>query len=236
MGYYKYVKEFYKNIKKKSKEDPVVRDLIMSRKKLWRKTEPLVRVEHPTRIDRARQYGFKAKQGFVVVSARVRKGGMRKSRPCRGRGPKRMGAAKITPKKSIQRIAEERSQRKFINLEVLGSYLVWEDGQYKWYECVMVDPAHPSITSDPDVNWICEKQHKNRVFRGLTPAGKRIFPTPASARLTPTCSWPRTTSNGCCEYSGRTPGWGWPAATRGTGRISALTLCPAGPICCGGSF
>jgi large subunit ribosomal protein L15e len=36
----------------------------------------------------------------------------------------------------------------------------------------MVDPAHPAIMSDSDVNWICEKQHVHRAFRGLTPAGK----------------------------------------------------------------
>lgn len=173
MGYYKYIKNLYKNIKHKFKEDPEVRDLIMSRKKAWRKTEPVVRVEHPTRIDKARQYGFKAKQGFVVVRVRVRKGGMRKSRPYMGRKPKRMGTTKITPAKSIQRIAEERAQRRFMNLEVLGSYPVWEDGQYKWFECVMVDPAHPAIMSDSDVNWICEKQHMHRAFRGLTPAGKK---------------------------------------------------------------
>jgi len=60
-----------------------------------------------------------------------------------------------------------------MNLEVIGSYPVWADGQYKWFECVMVDPAHPVIMSDGDINWICEKQHTHRVFRGLTPAGKK---------------------------------------------------------------
>lgn len=173
MGYYKYVKNLYKRMKHNFKEDPEVRALIMSRKKEWRKSEPVVRVDHPTRIDKARQYGFKAKQGFVVIRVRVRKGGMRKSRPYRGRKPESMGTLKITPAKSIQRIAEERAQKRFMNLEVLGSYPVWEDGQYHWYECVMVDHAHPVIMSDPEINWICEKQHKHRVFRGLTPAGRK---------------------------------------------------------------
>jgi len=27
--------------------------------------------------------------------------------------------------------------------------------------------------NDPKINWICEPQHKGRVYRGLTPAGKR---------------------------------------------------------------
>lgn len=175
MGYYKYVKETYRGLRQKIK-DPVnsdLRELIVARKKAWRKSRPVERVEHPTRIDKARQYGYKAKQGFVIARARVRKGGMRKSRPTGGRGPKRMGVNKITPAKSIQRMAEERTQRRFPNLEVLGSYWLWEDGQYKWHEVILVDPNHPVIKSDKDLSWICEKQHTRRVFRGLTPAGKK---------------------------------------------------------------
>ena len=173
MGYYKYIKETYKGIRQKIKrpENKDLRDLVMDRKKAWRKSPSVVMVEKPTRIDRARTYGYKSKQGFVVARARVRRGGMRKSRPNAGRKPKRMGISKITPKKSIQRIAEERTHKKFPNLEVLGSYWLWADGQYKWFEVVMVDPAHPVIRSDKDVGWICEKQHTGRVFRGLTPAG-----------------------------------------------------------------
>ncbi|MBN2013709.1 MAG: 50S ribosomal protein L15e [Candidatus Altiarchaeota archaeon] len=175
MGYYKYVKEAYEGIRDKIKhpENKDMRDLIFERKLDWRRGPSVARVEKPTRIDRARQYGYKAKQGFIVARVRVRRGGMRKSRPTRGRKPKRMGVNKITPAKSIQRIGEERTQRRFPNLEVLGSYWLWEDGQYKWYEVVLVDPSHPSIESDKEVNWICGSQHRRRVFRGLTPAGKK---------------------------------------------------------------
>jgi large subunit ribosomal protein L15e len=38
----------------------------------------------------------------------------------------------------------------------------------------MVDPAHPVIKADKDINWICGKAHRRRVFRGLTSAGKKI--------------------------------------------------------------
>lgn len=175
MGYYKYVKEIYRGVKAKikQKENKELHDLILERKKSWRTSSPIERVEHPTRIDKARQYGYKAKQGFVIARVRVRRGGMRKSRPKTGRKPKRMGVDKITPKKSIQRIAEERVQKKFPNLEVLASYWLWQDGQYKWYEVILVDKYHPVIKSDKDINWITKKQHKKRVFRGLTPAGKK---------------------------------------------------------------
>ena len=173
MGYYKYVN--HEGIKKRIKDPEYkdLRELVLARKKEWRKTSSVERIEHPIRIDKARKYGYKAKQGFVVVRVRVRRGGMRKSRPTSGRKPKRMGIKKITPSKSIQRIAEERAQRKYMNLEVLASYWVWADGQYKWFEVILVDPTHPVILSDKDVGWICEKQHTRRVFRGLTPAGKK---------------------------------------------------------------
>jgi len=38
----------------------------------------------------------------------------------------------------------------------------------------MVDPHHPAIKADKDINWICDKAHKGRVFRGLTSAGKKV--------------------------------------------------------------
>jgi large subunit ribosomal protein L15e len=175
VGYYKYVRDLYTGVKTKIKnpEYKDLRDLISERKQEWRKGLSVVRVEKPTRIDKARSYGFKSKQGFAVARVRVRRGGMRKSRPDSGRKPKRMGVNKITPGKSIQRVAEERAQRKFMNLEVLGSYWLWEDGQYKWFEVVFADPSHPSIKNDKDINWICNPQHRHRVFRGLTPAGKK---------------------------------------------------------------
>ncbi|HDN83237.1 MAG TPA: 50S ribosomal protein L15e [Candidatus Altiarchaeales archaeon] len=175
MGYYKYVKALYRNIKKvyKSKENPELRQLIMLRKQSWRKGPAVVRVERPTRIDKARQYGYKAKQGYVIVRVRVRKGVSGRPRPRSGRKPSKMGMLRISRAKSKQRIAEERAQRKFMNLEVLGSYWVWEDGQYKWYEVVMVDKHHPCVKNDPERNWICSNKHKHRVFRGLTPAGKK---------------------------------------------------------------
>ena len=157
----------------KSPEKTYVKELLWTRLIKWRKEPAVVRIEHPTRLDRARKLGYKAKQGYIIVRARVRKGGRRKSRPSRGRKPKHQGVSKITMRKNLQRIAEERAARKYPNLEVLNSYWVAEDGQHKWYEIIMVDPHHPQIKNDPKINWICEKQHKRRVFRGLTSAGKK---------------------------------------------------------------
>ena len=117
--------------------------------------------------------GYKAKQGYIVVRARIRKGGMHKIRPKRGRKPRAMGVSKYTTGKNLRWIAEERVQRKYPNMQILNSYKIYADGRHWYYEVILVDPNHPVIKSDPKINWICEPQHKKRVTRGLTSAGKR---------------------------------------------------------------
>jgi len=138
----------------RSPKDNYLRDLMRERAISWRRQPVIVRIEKPTRIDRARRLGYKAKKGFVVVRVRIRRGGRRKPRPKMGRRQKRMGVSKYTPAKSIKLIAEERVARKYPNLEVLNSYWVWEDGVSKWYEVILVDPNSPSIKTDKDVGWI----------------------------------------------------------------------------------
>ncbi|RJS74691.1 50S ribosomal protein L15e [Methanophagales archaeon] len=150
-----------------------VDELRQSRLMSWRREPAVVRIGRPTRLDRARSLGYKAKQGIIVVRAKVRRGGRRKTRPKHGRRPKRMGVHKITPGKSLQRIAEERAARKYPNMEVLNSYWVAEDGKRKWYEIILVEPANPVIAADENLNWICSRKHKGRVFRGKTSAGKK---------------------------------------------------------------
>ena len=85
-----------------------------------------------------------------------------------------MGFKKLTPRKNLQVIAEERAARKFPNLEVLNSYYVAQDGRYKFYEVILVDPHHPVIKNDPHINWIGNPANRGRVFRGLTSAGKKM--------------------------------------------------------------
>ncbi len=149
-------------------------ELMRQRLMEWRRQPSIVRVDRPTRLDRARELGYKAKQGVIVVRVRVRKGGRRKPRPNKGRRPKRMGVYGFAPAKSIRLIAEERAQRKYPNLVVLNSYYVGEDGLHKWYEVILVDPNHPAIKSDPELSWVASGKHKGRPFRGLTSAGKKM--------------------------------------------------------------
>ena len=155
-------------------EESFVKELNRQRLVQYRRQPTVTRIEHPTRLDRARKLGFKAKQGFVVVRTRVRRGGLRKQRPRSGRRPKRMGVAKFKPGKSLRLIAEERTGKKFPNMEVLNSYWVGEDGRSKWFEVILLDPNSPVIKTDKDVNWITEKQHTSRVFRSMTSAGKKV--------------------------------------------------------------
>jgi len=165
---YAYVKRAWRNPR-----TGVVEETQWHRLVEWRRGPAFVRLDRPTRIDRARELGYRAKQGYVVVRARVRRGGRRKPHPMGGRKPKRRGLLKITMAKSIQRIAEERVAKRHPNMEVLNSYWVGEDGGHKYYEVVLVDPRHPVIRADPKINWICDPSHRGRAFRGLTSAGKK---------------------------------------------------------------
>lgn len=140
----------------------------------WRREGVFQRIQRPTRIDAARRVGYKAKQGIVMVRTRVRRGGLRKGKVHMKRKPSKAGVKKITMGKSIQRIAEERTARRYPNLEVLNSYWVGEDGKNKFYEVILVDPSHPAISSDKNLSWISEgSSHRGRAFRGKTGAGKR---------------------------------------------------------------
>ena len=139
----------------------------------WRKEDNFLRVDKPLRVDRARSLGYKAKPGYVIVRAKVRRGGLRKPNFRGGRKASARGIAKITAKKNVQRIAEERTAKRFPNMEVLNSYWVGEDGQQHYYEVILVDPSHPSIMKDTKINWITNPSCSRRVLRGKTGAGQR---------------------------------------------------------------
>lgn len=124
----------------------------------WRREPSIVRIERPSRLDKARRLGYKAKQGYVMVRIRIRRSGARKTRPVSGRRQKAMGVTKIKWAKSYKQIAEERVPKKYPNLEVLNSYYLWSDGRYQWYEVILVDPSHPVIKNDPRINWVCQKK------------------------------------------------------------------------------
>lgn len=173
---YRYISQF------KTKQPKAYSELRRERLIQWRREPYIIRIERPTNLARARSLGYKAKNGYVIVRTRISRGGRRKALPVRGRRPKRMGVKKFTPNKSRQRMCEERTNRKYTNLEVLNSYWVEEDGRSIWYEVILVDPMHPAVAKDRRTSWIApaadkdgkqHKKHRGRAYRGLTSAGKK---------------------------------------------------------------
>ncbi|MFB6284524.1 MAG: 50S ribosomal protein L15e [Halobacteria archaeon] len=167
-SFYSYIRDEWKNL-----DEGEIEEVQWRRLQRWRDQGAVEKIERPTRLDKARSQGYKAKQGVVVVRTRVRKGSARKEAPKMGRRSKRTGTVKITRSKSLQRIAEERTSRKYSNLEVLNSHWVGQDGSYKWFEVILLDPDHPAIENDSDLNWICNGSAQGRAYRGKTKAGKK---------------------------------------------------------------
>ncbi len=164
MGYIKYLKNLWKKPNEEEKE------LLKKRLIQFRREPALVRIPKPTRIDRARALGYKAKQGFIVVRQRVLRGGHRRPNDQKGRRPKH-NTRRLVLNKSYQQICEERANKVYSNAEVLNSYFVAKDGKYIWYEVILVDRSHPQILKDNNLKNLVKK--KGRAFRGLTSAGRK---------------------------------------------------------------
>ena len=164
MGLYQYIQKAWKQPKQGLGEE-WQRRLIE-----WRREPTTIRVERPTRLDRARALGYRAKPGIVIVRQRVGRGGRQRPQIRAGRRPKRFGRRKNVGL-AYQAVAEQRASKKYPNCEVLNSYYVGQDGLNFWYEIILVDRVHPAILSDKKLNWISTK--KGRVNRGLTSAGRK---------------------------------------------------------------
>jgi len=117
----------------------------------WRKENAIVRIERPSRLLRARRLGYKAKQGIAVIRMRVGTGGMRKQRPRGGRRPKHLGVTRIKADDNMKTVAERRVVERYPNMKLLGSYFLYKDGKHYWYEVILADPSHPSITKDKEL-------------------------------------------------------------------------------------
>ncbi|MCD6495789.1 MAG: 50S ribosomal protein L15e [Candidatus Aenigmarchaeota archaeon] len=161
---YKYLKALWK------KPSEGMGEIHKSRLVKWR-TEPVVtKLERPTRIDRARSLGYRAKQGVIVSRVRVNRGGRKTPDVAGGRRPRRSGRF-FTLNKSKQQVAEEKATKKYKNMEVVNSYWVGEDGKYKWYEVILADRSHPSVKSNRNLKAVTSS--RGRVTRGLTSSGKK---------------------------------------------------------------
>jgi large subunit ribosomal protein L15e len=167
MGMYKYIRDAWK-----APSNNILKNQLKDRLVQWRKEPATVRVTKPTRLDRARSLGYRAKQGIIVVRQRLLRGGRQNPKPQGGRRSKRQTRRKDL-NVSYQTIAEQRVAAKYVNCEVLNSYYVAEDGRYYWYEVIIVDKNSPAIKKDKQLKWISITKHTNRVFRGLTSSAKK---------------------------------------------------------------
>merc|ERR1712187_76220 len=169
MGY-KYLEELWRK-----KQSDVMRFLARLRTWEFRQLPAIHRASRPTRADKARKVGYKAKQGYLIYRVRVKRGD-RKKRVAKGivyGKPCHQGIKKWKAVRNLRNVAEERIGRKCGGLRVLNSYWTTQDSSHKWYEVIMVDPFHKCVRDDPRLNWICSNTMKHRELRGLTAAGRR---------------------------------------------------------------
>lgn len=106
MGAYRYIQELYRK-----KQSDVLRYLLRIRVWQYRQLTKLVRTPRPSRPDKARRLGFKAKQGFVIYRVRVRRGGRKRPVPkgCTYGKPKSHGVNELKPYRCLQSVAEVSS-------------------------------------------------------------------------------------------------------------------------------
>ena len=169
MGAYKYLEELWRK-----KQSDLMNFIFRVRTWEYRQLPVISRVNHPSRPDKARKLGFKAKEGYVVYRVRVRRGGRKRPVPkgiVSGK-PTSVGINQLKPTRNLRSKAEERAGRALGALRVLNSYWIGQDGTYKYYEVIMVDPSHNGIRNDPRINWIVNPHQKHRELRGVTSAGK----------------------------------------------------------------
>ncbi|XP_016298980.1 60S ribosomal protein L15-like [Sinocyclocheilus anshuiensis] len=103
MGAYKYMQELWRK-----KQSDVMRFLLRVRCWQYRQLSALHRAPRPTRPDKARRLGYKAKQGYVIYRIRVRRGGRKRPVPkgaTYGK-PVHHGINQIKFARSLQSVAE----------------------------------------------------------------------------------------------------------------------------------
>ncbi|KAJ8611134.1 hypothetical protein MRB53_038129 [Persea americana] len=157
MGALKYVEEL-----QKKKQSDLLRYLLRVRCWEYRQLKVIHRASRPSRPDKARRLGYKAKQGYVIYRIRVRRGGRKRPVPkgaTYGK-PTNQGVNQLKYQRSLKSTAEERVGRRCANLRVLNSYWINQDSTYKYYEVILVDPQHKAIRRDARINWIVNPVHK----------------------------------------------------------------------------
>ena len=103
MGAYKYLEELYKK-----KQSDLLRFLLRIRCWQFRQLNAIHRASRPTRVDKARRLGYKAKQGYVIYRVRLRRGGRKRPVPkgaTYGK-PTNQGVNQLKFQRSLRSVAE----------------------------------------------------------------------------------------------------------------------------------
>lgn len=109
MGAYKYLEELWRK-----KQSDLLRFLLRVRCWQFRQLKAIHRASRPTRPDKARRLGYKAKQGYVVYRVRVRRGG-RKRKVHKGHQmgkPTNQGINQLKFQRSLRSVAEVSTNEK----------------------------------------------------------------------------------------------------------------------------
>lgn len=148
MGAYKYLEELWRK-----KQSDLLRFLLRVRCWQYRQLTAIHRAPRPTRPDKARRLGYKAKQGYVIYRVRVRRGG-RKRKVRRGAQcgkPTNMGINQLKFQRSLRSVAEVSVSLSSIQFSVLVWQPALSEERGSWpYPVVAVH----SKTVDGLVTWI----------------------------------------------------------------------------------
>jgi hypothetical protein len=113
--------------------------------------------------------------------------------------PVRQGVNHLKFQRGLRSTAEERVGKRCGNLRVLNSYWVNQDGVYKYYEVILVDPNHKAVSSPCFFSsFFCiftDLKFRFAVMPGLTgssiqsTSAARLVVSPASENRYVSCSW-----------------------------------------------
>ena len=96
MGAYQEIRKIWKQPKKN------LGDLWKQRLIQWRRENSVTKIDYPTRLDRARNLGYKAKKGYFMVRVKLLRGGRMRPQFKSGRSPKKTRRKKIVKKRQGQ--------------------------------------------------------------------------------------------------------------------------------------
>ena len=120
-GAFKYLQEIWRK-----KQSDTVRFLLRVRCWEYRQLPVIHRASKPSRPDKARNLGYKAKQGYVIYRVRVRRGSRKKqvSKGINFGKPRNCGINQHKWRRNLRSKAEERVGRACGGLRVLNSYWI----------------------------------------------------------------------------------------------------------------